>query len=87
MTITETNALQEKAENFLGRLVPLCEAGIQSNENAVFSEVSKGFGTKEDESETKDLGNYSLSAKLISAAGETLFVPLEKVVDFFERTD
>jgi hypothetical protein len=87
MTIEEINSLEQKAKNFLGRLIPLSHTGLQSNENAVFSEISKGFDAKEHESQKKDLNNYSLSARLITARGQIVFVSLDKVVEYFERIE
>ena len=79
--MAKQEALSQRAEGFLGRELPLSMTGIQSNEPAVFSEVCKGFGATEGDVG----GEKNLSAKLTAAEGRIFFVPLEKVLAFFER--
>jgi hypothetical protein len=87
MTIEEVTTLEVKAANYLGCTIPLREVGIQSNENAVFSQVSKGFGTEDHASGKKGLDNFSSSAKLITGSGQLLYVSLNKLVDYFENNE
>jgi len=86
MIIVEIKTLEQRAENFFGRLIPLHEVDIASNESAVFSDIIKDFGPEQDASENKYLNKYSLIAELIGdETGQPFFVPIEVVLDYFER--
>jgi hypothetical protein len=84
MTIEEVTMLEDKATSYLGWTIPLREVGIQSNENAVFSEVSKSFGAEKHTTDKKGFDNFSSSAKLTTGAGQLLYVSLNKLVNYFE---
>jgi len=85
MTIEEVTLLEDKAASYLGWTIPLREVGIQSNENAVFSEVSKSFGEEDRTTVKKGFDNFSSSAKLTTGSGQLLYVSLNKLVDYFEN--